>query len=200
MVTETIAEYRRHLEEGGLFFGATDADSMGEEGGYYTYDYAEVKKRLRAAGFAKEAIEELMDYFDISEPGNFRENRSNVHFNTGFDTPPKGVEKVRAILADMRRKRTYPFVDRKIVTSWNAMMIKSLFMASVIDRSYLADACRSLDALLAGNYRDGMLYHYTIGKEKPLHAAFLEDYAFLTDALITAYEYTYDANYLKEAR
>ena len=100
----------------------------------------------------------------------------------------------------MRRKRTYPFVDKKIMTSWNAMMIKSLFMASVIDGSYLEDARRSLDALLAGNYRNGILYHYTIGGAVPTHAAFLEDYAFLTDALITAYEYTYEAKYLKEAR
>ena len=93
VVTETIAEYRRHLEEGGLFFGATDADSRGEEGGYYTYDYAEVKKRLRAAGFQKEAIEKLLEYFDISEPGNFKRTAAMSTSTPASTHRPKGSKR-----------------------------------------------------------------------------------------------------------
>ena len=200
VVTETIDMYLKQLSDGYLFYGATDADSMGEEGGYFTYRYDEVVPKLKKAGFSDAQIEDLMDYFDIYEPGNFDHGKSNVHFNTGFDTPPEGVEQVRSILLDMRKSRTFPFVDKKIMTGWNALMIKTLFVASYIDEAYLKTAEKALARLLEQNMRKGVLYHYTIGDETPLQRAMLEDYAFLSDALITAYEYTYDKKYLKEAK
>ncbi len=199
VVTESIAEYERHLSEKGLFFGATDADSNGEEGGYFTYRYGEVVPELKKRGFSDAQIEDLMDYFDIYEPGNFDYGKSNVHFNTGFDTPPEGVEQVRAVLKKLRQKRAFPFVDRKIMTGWNALMIKSLFVAGYIDDAYTKTAERSLAALLKRNDQNGTLYHYTIGTQPPAHRAMLEDYAFLTDALIAAYEATYDKAYLEKA-
>ena len=201
IITETIAMYHRQLENNGLFYGATDADSMGEEGGYFTYRYSEVRKRLQQAGFGEDEIETLLEYFDILEPGNFKEDRSNVHFNTGFESEeiPNHVDKVRQILADMRKSRTFPFIDTKIITSWNAMMIKTLFKAAVIDKKYAKEATESLHALLARNRPKGVLYHYSIGTHPPTQKAFLEDFAFLIDALIAAYEYSYDPTYLSSA-
>ena len=200
IVTETIAEYHYRLEENYLFFGATDADTNGEEGGYFVYDYASVRKELKKADFNTTQREELMEYFDITQPGNFKDDLNNVHFNTGFDTVPNGVEKVKKVLRKMREKRDFPFIDKKIITSWNAMMIKALLEASVIEKRYLRDAIKSLDALLNKNYKDGTLYHYSIGFQRPQHIAFLEDYAFLIDAVLEAYEKTYQSNYLKLAQ
>ena len=200
VVAETIAEYHHRLEEHHLFFGATDADTKGEEGGYFVYDYDEVKKELEKTDLNQTQIGVLMEYFDITEPGNFKDNLSNVHFNTGFDQVPKGVVKVKKILKKMRLKKEFPFIDKKIITSWNAMMIKALFDASVIDSHYQKDALKSLEALLHKNYKNGTLYHYTIGFGRPEHIAFLEDYAFLIDAVLAAYESTYQTKYIKLAQ
>jgi len=199
VVRETIAEYHRHLEKEHLFFGATDADSSGREGGYFVYGYDEVNEALKKADFNRTERETLMEFFDISQPGNFKNDLSNVNINTGFsqDEIPKGAKKVKKILRQLRTKREFPFIDKKIITSWNAMMIKALFKASVLESRYGKDAIRSLDALLHKNYKNGTLYHYTIGYSRPEHVAFLEDYAFLIDAVLEAYEHTYDERYLK---
>lgn len=200
VISQTLEMYRHRLaSKDGLFFAATDADSMGEEGGYYTYNYAEVKKLLLQRGFKPEEAEELLEYFDISEPGNFKTDRSNVQFNTGFDRPPKRVEEVRRLLAQLRRSRTYPFIDQKVVTAWNAMMIKTLLQASLLDPRYLDEGLAALHALLKRNLRNGVLYRYTIGDRMPQQEALLEDYAFLVDALIAAYEATYEPSYLHRA-
>ncbi len=196
VVTETIAEYHHRLEEDHLFFGATDADTEGKEGGYFVYDYTEVKKALEKADFNTTQIENLMEYFDITQPGNFKDDLSNVHFNTGFEQVPKGVVKLKKILKQMRQKRNFPFIDKKIITSWNAMMIKALFKASALDAAYRKEALRSLEALLHKNYKNGTLYHYSIGFGRPEQVAFLEDYAFLIDAILEAYAQTYRQKYL----
>jgi uncharacterized protein YyaL (SSP411 family) len=93
-------------------------------------------------------------------------------------------------------KRIYPFIDKKVIVSWNAMMITALFKASRVDSKYLKPAMKSLDKLLSSMYINSQLFHSTlIGKEPKIHA-FLEDYAFLAEALIEAYESTLDEVYL----
>ena len=196
VVTETIAMYHRQLEENHLFFGATDADSEGGEGRYFLYAYDEVKKRMHVLDLNASQKEALLEYFDITDPGNVREDLSNVQFHTGFDKVPAGVVALKKLLAKMRGERTFPFIDKKIITSWNAMMIKALLRASVLDKKYLNEGLASLEALLHKNYKDGTLYHYTIGFSRPKHIAFLEDYAFLIDAVLEAYAQTYGNKYL----
>ncbi len=199
VVFQTITHYHEKLEKNGLFFAATDADSMGEEGGYFTYRYADVYKALEKRGYPKEKIEDLLDYFDITDPGNFKDDKSNVQCNTGYDAPPKDAGKVLMVLREMRKVRRYPFRDRKIITSWNAMMVKTLLQASGLDTKYLKEGLESLQALLKRNMQEGKLWHYTIGNAKPTKKALLEDYAFLVDALIEAYEQSYEKAYLVKA-
>ncbi len=196
VVTETIAMYHRQLEENHLFFGATDADSEGGEGQYFLYAYDEVKKRMGMFDLNASQKEVLLEYFDITDPGNVRDDLSNVQFHTGFDKVPAGVVELKKLLAKMRGERTFPFIDKKIITSWNAMMIKALLRASILDKRYLDEGLQSLESLLHKNYKDGKLYHYTIGFSRPKHIAFLEDYAFLIDAVLEAYAQTYDDKYL----
>jgi len=76
------------------------------------------------------------------------------------------------------------------------MMIKSLFKASRIDNAYLQPAIKSLDTLLESMYINSELFHSTLMGKKPKIKAFLEDYAYLADVLIEAYESTLDETYL----
>ncbi|NEW61599.1 thioredoxin domain-containing protein, partial [Sulfurovum sp. bin170] len=82
------------------------------------------------------------------------------------------------------------FIDNKLIVSWNAMMVDTLFEASTIDKKYLPIATNTLTKLLEQFYIDGELYHT---KES---SAFLEDYAYLGVALLTAYKITQNKEYL----
>lgn len=82
------------------------------------------------------------------------------------------------------------FIDNKIITSTNAMMIDTLFNASTIDHKYYDIAVKSIDKILEKYYIDGELYHTENIK------AFLEDYAYLGVALLNAYNITDNREYL----
>ena len=90
--------------------------------------------------------------------------------------------------------------DKRVITSWNSMMITALFQASTLEDKgsdrYRTIAIESLEALLNTLYIEKRLYHSTIEKSKPKTEAFLEDYAYLGEALIEAYQVTLDEDYL----
>jgi len=197
IVWETIAQMQAHFMKEGLYFSASDADSDGEEGGYFIYAYAEVKEGLLKKGLTPAEAEEILAYLGIEEDGNVDGELSLPHI-TGSKAPSK-LDEVKRYLREMRKGRTFPFVDRKIITAWNAMMVKALFAASRIDPKYLADAEYSLEKLWKLMRREGVLYHQTLYGKRPVQKALLEDYAFLTDALIEGYERSYDERYLARA-
>jgi uncharacterized protein YyaL (SSP411 family) len=109
---------------------------------------------------------------------------------------PRELKAVKAYLKIMSANREFPFLDTKIITSWNAMMIKALFSASRIDEKYRVLAEKRLSTLLLLIREKDILYHQTLLGKKPKQKALLEDYAFLMDALIEGYEKTYNEHYL----
>jgi len=82
------------------------------------------------------------------------------------------------------------FIDTKIITSWNAMFIDTLFWASMIDDRYTQTAINAIEKLLETRYINGELYH----TDNIL--AFLEDYAYMGVALLSAYNATKNQEYL----
>ncbi len=195
VVAESISRMEAVFMKNGLFFSASDADSAGEEGGYFIYSYMEVKEALLKRGMTGKETEEVLAYLGIEEDGNIDGELSHVHIAN--QKVPKKLKEVKAYLQNLRTKRPFPFVDKKIITSWNAMMVKALFSASSIDKKYETTAKSRLQSLLNRMQRSGILYHQTLFGEVPEQKALLEDYAFLMDALISAYEHSYDFDYLK---
>ena len=194
VVDETIAQMEENFMEEGVYLSASDADSDGEEGGYFIYAYEQVKKDLLAGGMNPKDVEEVLAYLGIEEDGNIDGDFSHTHIMSQHI--PDKLEEVKAYLKGVSAKRTFPFVDRKIITSWNAMMIKALFSASRIDKKYLTLAQERLDSLLRIMWKKGILYHQTLLGKEVKQEALLEDYAFLMDALIEGYLKTYDKKYL----
>jgi len=92
-----------------------------------------------------------------------------------------------------------PSLDKQIVTSWNAMTISALLKAGVYEKKYTKQAILSLEKILEKLYINGKLFHSTSIDKFPKTAAFLEDYAYLGEALIDAYIETSNINYLKKA-
>ena len=183
------------MSEDNLLYSASDADSEGEEGTYFTYTYAEVEKILLENGYTN--VEAMLQEMSVTKGGNF-EGKNIIRFENG--EVPTYFAEVKILLQGLRKTRAYPFCDRKIQTSWVSMMIKALFTLGQIDAKYTARAQESLVALMQTLYIDGQLYHTTLIHKKPKVKAFLEDYAYLSQALLTAYKFTQNELYLIDAQ
>ncbi len=198
VVAETIAQMDRYFNCEGLYCSASDADSDGVEGGYFIYDYRAVVAGLKKRRWKPQEIETALGYMGIEEDGNIDGEFSHAHI-TAHTKPPK-LQKLKAYLTTLRKSRKFPFVDHKIITSWNAMMIKALFEASKIDADYKKVAEAKLKRVLALLSKGDMLYHQTLAGSQPKQLGMLEDYAFVIDALLSAHQATLDTNYLTLAQ
>jgi len=193
---ETLDFMLSEMSEDGLFYSASDADTEGEEGKYFVYTYEKALKLFDKAGIPKEEHTGLAKALHITKEGNFEEkNIIRVNDPSATDKIPYYDEAIEA-LQKRREKRTHPFIDKKVLVSWNAMMIKSLFKASRTDKKYIKPAIKALDALLQSMYINSELYHSTLIGKTPKIKAFLEDYAYLGEVLIEAYESTLNEVYL----
>jgi uncharacterized protein YyaL (SSP411 family) len=190
VVIDSVKEIDKRFSQNGLYFSASDADTDGVEGGYFLFKYEDALKALKEAGFNQKEAKEQLDALNISFEGNFEDALNNPSI--------KGKVSQKAIdaLKKLRAKREYPFIDKKSITSWNALYIKAKLEASLVNKEFKKEALVSLDALLKALYKDGKLYHQKLPNKAPSKEAMLEDYAFLIDALITANQISLDSKYL----
>ncbi len=191
---ETIDFMLEKMSQDNLFFSASDADTNGEEGAYFVYDYNEVKEAFEKEGIDSKLLFEL----GITRNGNF-DKKSIVRLQESRlkDTPE--VKEALAVLKKLRESRKYPFIDRKVITSWNSMMIITLFEASKEEQSYLDKAVNSLEALEKKMLRGNELFHSVLIENQPKVKGFLEDYAWLIAANLSAYSATLDESYIIKA-
>lgn len=192
---ETLDFMLENMRESALFYSASDADTEGEEGKYFVYTYEKALKSFSKAGIPVKEHAALAQALHITEEGNF-EGKNIVRIDDPVNHDIPYYEEAIEALKKRREKRTYPFIDKKVIVSWNAMMIKSLFKASRVDKRYLKPALKSLTALLESMYINSELFHSTLIGKEPKVKAFLEDYAYLAEVLIEAYESTLDETYL----
>jgi len=199
VVRETIAQIDKRFFEQGLYYSASNADSKDidgteREGSYFVYDYNETLQFLLKKGIGKFRAKEILKYYGIEPLGNFEGGEySNAHLSK-FNTMYK---REQHLLSEYRAKKEYPFIDKKINTAWNALYIKAKLDAGVIDARFEKEGIASLHKLLDMMYKKGELYHQTLLPNKPSQKGLLEDYAFVADALFSAYELTLDDEYLK---
>jgi len=194
---ETLDFMLAKMREDDLFYSASDADSEGVEGKYFVYTYEKARKSFLKAGIPEKALDPLCEALHITPEGNF-EGKNIIRPDDPRKTEeiPYYKEAIEALRKRREEKRTYPFIDKKVIVSWNAMMITALFRAARTDERYLTPATASLHALLERMYLHSQLFHSTLIGKKPKIHAFLEDYAYLCEALIEAYETTLDETHL----
>ncbi len=179
--------------EGG-FYSALDADSEGVEGKYYVWTVAQLREAL--GDDADAAIE----WFGATERGNFE--GANILESRGPEPPPEQRRRIRATLLEVRERRVRPGLDDKRLTSWNALMIAALADAgAVLERSDYLDAARAAASFVLERMRDGdgrLLRTFNAGRARL--GAYLEDHAFLLEALLVLYEATFEERWFEEAR
>jgi uncharacterized protein YyaL (SSP411 family) len=179
--------------EGG-FYSALDADSEGVEGKFYVWTVDELRDALGADG------DEALRWFGASERGNFE--GTNILESRGAEPPPEARARIRATLLAARAPRVRPGLDDKRLTAWNALMISALAEAgAVLERDDYLDAARRAAGFVLETMRDDdgrLLRTYNAGQAKL--NAYLEDHAFLLEALITLYEATFEPRWFHAAR
>ena len=182
--------------EGG-FYASLDADSEGEEGIFYTWTIDELREVL--GDRAGRAIET----FGVTGEGNF-EGRNVLHFPREY--PPGELDdelaSVRHDMLEARGARVRPALDDKVVLSWNALAISAFAEAGVVlGRSDYLEAAENCAAFIWENMRDsqGSLLRTWKAGDARLNA-YLEDHAFLLEALLALYQATFDPGTFKRAQ
>jgi len=175
------------MSQDNLFFSASDADTNGIEGEYFTFDYNEVKKAFEINGVDTKLLYDL----GITKNGNF-DGKSIVRLRS-IDLRENGeIKKAIKVLKDLRAKKSYPFIDKKVITSWNAMMIDAIFELSKIEPKYQEVASKSLKALESKMVNNIRVYHSSLIENSPKIEGFLEDYTWLINAYLQSYSVTLD--------
>lgn len=198
--------------EGG-FYSAEDADSEGEEGKFYVWDEAEIRKILGSDAdlFAK--------VFNVKSEGNFIDSVTNempgtniLHLSKSWsevakenDVTEKELRQIlegsRKKLFEAREKRIHPYKDDKILTDWNGLMIAAMARASqALQEPKYAEAAKKSAKFILQKMKsaDGSLLHRYREGEAGL-PAHVDDYAFFTWGLLELYESTFDPAWLKSA-
>ncbi|MBT2218123.1 thioredoxin domain-containing protein [Virgibacillus dakarensis] len=208
-IAEQIVEFvmREMTSPDSAFFSAIDADSEGVEGKYYVWEYEEIFDVL-----GEELGDLYTTVYNMTPYGNFEEKNIPNLINTNvqevaeeFQLTPEGLqaklEQARHALLAARKKRVYPHVDDKILTSWNALMIAALAKAGKVfnKKHYLIAAEKALafiedtlfqDDRLKARYRDGEIKYN----------AYIDDYAYLLWAYLELYDTTFSLDHLKKGR
>jgi uncharacterized protein YyaL (SSP411 family) len=166
--------------ENGGFYSTRDADSEGEEGLYYLWTPEQVEKLL-GDDFAVFASR-----FGLDKDANFEGQwHLTVREPIADDDARAAIERAKKILLEERKTRIAPGRDEKQLTSWNALAIRGLAIAGrSLDRPDLTlAATKAVDFIKENVVEDGrLLASYKDGKAR--FPAYLDDHAFLLDALL----------------
>ncbi len=203
---ETLEYIMREMTspEGG-FYSSQDADSEGKEGAFFLWTVNEIGSVL-----GREEAELFCRCYGVTPEGNF-EGKNILYI-------PKPIEMVarsnnvseerlwgvlrnsRKALLDARERRVKPARDEKILTAWNALMLRAFAeAASALEHDdYRQVAIRNAGFLLSNLRADGRLKRsFKDGQAR--FNAYLDDYACLVDGLISLYEATFDLQWIREA-
>jgi uncharacterized protein YyaL (SSP411 family) len=187
--------------EGG-YYSSLDADSEGHEGKFYVWDKSELESLL-----SREEFDLIRLYYGLFLPANF-EKKWHFFIAESLETvaaqlkiTPIRAEKLLASATEKliiyRANRILPACDKKILTSWNALMIKGMLTAGYVlqENKYFESARRALSLIrkklwfnnrLLASYKD----------KKARHAGYVDDYVFLLDALIMSLRISWDKEHL----
>ena len=188
VATETAAWVMREMQspEGG-YYSSLDADSEGVEGKFYVWDKDEVEDLLSAEEYA--AFER---HYGLDAEPNFEDK--HWHLTVAREAGDEAVlVSARAKVLAARDQRIRPGRDEKILVSWNALMIRGMARAGRVfgNPDWIASARRALDFIRATMWKDGRLF--ATYKDGRAHLnAYLDDYAFLVDALIELMQAGFD--------
>ncbi len=208
VVEETLDYVVREMRlPGGGFASTQDADSEGEEGRFFVWTPQQLRDALGDDDDAALAAR----VFGVTEGGNFEHGATVLSLPYPLEqvaaaldvdaaTLQQRVDAIRARLYESRERRVHPGRDDKVITAWNAMMLAAFAeAAAALQRSDYVDVATTCAQFLHHHLtRDGVVLRtWKDGSAKI--TGFLEDVAFLADALLTLYQATGDPRWFTES-
>jgi uncharacterized protein YyaL (SSP411 family) len=208
-VEQTLEFINREMTHtSGGFYSSYDADSEGEEGKFYVWDKTEVEELITDP----QHLKIFCEYYNVFPNGNW-EHSNILHITKPLSEIAKKnditLEQAEAIIAaakpklfQKRTKRIYPGLDDKVLTSWNALMMKGYVdaykalsneeykKAALKNANFIVNEVLQSDGRLNRNYKDG----------NSVINAFLDDYALMIEAFVAVYEMTFDEAWLNRAK
>ncbi|MBT8137852.1 MAG: thioredoxin domain-containing protein [Gammaproteobacteria bacterium] len=171
--------------DNGGFYATLDADSEGEEGRYYVWQGDEARQIV-----GNDDWPDVAAHFGLDDEPNFEGQHHLWQAQAVEEADREGIDRARAALLAAREQRVRPDRDEKILTGCNALMIRGLAIAArSLDEPAYADAATSaVDFIRRELWRDGRLLASWKDETANL-PAYLDDHAFLIDALLELLQY-----------
>ncbi|MEN3327579.1 MAG: uncharacterized protein V7638_2386 [Acidobacteriota bacterium] len=204
---EGILDYvlREMTHPEGGFYSTQDADSEGHEGKFFVWDIQEIRDVL-----GETAASRFCDYYNITEAGNF-EGKNIPNVTRTFEDVAvahrisvgelqASLNESKQVLFERRERRVKPDRDEKIITAWNGLMMASFAEAGIVLNrpDYTGAARRNAEFVLSNLRQEGMLLRtWKDGQAK--FNAYLEDYSFLAEGLLTLFETTGEFRWLTKS-
>ncbi|MCX2745770.1 thioredoxin domain-containing protein [Mangrovivirga sp. M17] len=184
------------LSEEGGFYTATDADSEGVEGKFFTWEYEELKSVLD-----EEELEFAKEKLGVTENGNWEDGRNILYTNKedvlDIHSSNETFKNIRTKLYAAREQRISPGLDNKILLNQNCLINSGLVKAYLVykDDKYYKLALKNLHFIRENLAWSDKLIH-SVGKDTE---AFADSYALFILLLLDHYNITQEEHYLKEA-
>ena len=211
VVEETLNYLDREMRHGptGAFYPATDADSEGEEGKFFVWQTPEMDAVLGV-----ELSNVAKTYWDATRFGNFEgQNILYMHRSDESVADDLGlsVDELISKIAEAKRQlyaarlgRVPPMTDDKVITSWNALAMSGFAEAGAAfgREDWVEIAVKNAEFIFDRLVRDDgrvMRSCKADSDEPAVILGFLEDYAYLANALTHLYEATFDLRWLERA-
>ncbi|MBX3190583.1 MAG: thioredoxin domain-containing protein [Labilithrix sp.] len=219
-VVKDVAAYvaREMTDAEGGYYASQDADSEGEEGKFFVWNPKQVREALAGDDLAANAA---IDYFGVSDGGNFEEHGRSTGMSVLHESRPvravaakldvsepeaqAAIDRAAKVLFELRETRPKPFRDEKILTSWNALMIGAMAEAGAALRepSMIASAERAfafLEERLVKREGERARALRLVKGDIVKGPGFLDDHAYLANAALDLYEITGDPSRVSLAR
>lgn len=190
----------------GGFYAALDADSEGEEGKFYTWDFDEVTSILG------EDADIVCGFYNITVKGNWEgkniiriqedEHAFAEKWNMSLHELKDILSRANKLLLQARGSRIRPQTDDKIILGWNALLLTAMCKAyaALGEESYRESAVALFDFLKEKFFVDHAFRYHTYKNGQSKNPAFLDDLAFLIQSCISLQEITSNQQYLFEAK
>lgn len=209
-IRETVDFLKREMKHpSGAFYSALDADSEGEEGRFYVWTYEELQTYLG------EDADLFCAYYQCTREGNWE--GKNILWRTApardfarqQDLEPAvwldKLQGMQAKLLQVRAQRVRPGLDDKVLLSWNAMLVTNLVKAyQATGEQEYADLARTNIRFLWERFSRKEPGFFHTGKFngeewEVQYDAFLEDYAYLMEAMLAVYGLDFDVDWIRKA-
>jgi uncharacterized protein YyaL (SSP411 family) len=207
VINKTISWLEREmLDESNLFYAALDADSEGEEGKFYVWNTMELKELLG------DDFDLISVYYQIGGKGLW-EHGNNIllrddseldvasKFNITTDELALKIADIDKKLMAVRDNRIRPGLDDKCLTAWNGLLITGLCEAykATDNVHYKSLATNCLDAIIKLQMNKEYALSHTYKSGKSTIDGMLDDYSFVSEACISAYEISSNELYIETA-